>query len=382
MSVIQYDVDRVDHIAHLFKRVERGEGASNVAQITHSVAMAEDRDSDTCQFFKLIYLMMEKHLKIGIIFALMLMSIYRLTTRLDKFTVDKSQTRLYIAPMWGIGNRLRTIRDAYTLSQILNKQLVIVEQHDKYFDANMQQLWHFPFSHVSMEDIQHEIGKNIVNVPYNDACSVKTQLEDLKTHGQSDVFVKACGFIIEDMPSNNDVYSLSQYQIPLAYKSFVDSVIANSSTMVGIHVRQGSVIDWKSGYFFSDDWKDISTREPESAPYFCCHEDKSKNLSACSSTQWLQPIEKYIAKMRSYPADTKFYVASDRVGCAIYLYQTFPGRVFMNDIKLEDGFIHVARDYVDFYCLSLCKEIVVSKVSSFADEARRVRDIPIVHVDG
>ena len=325
---------------------------------------------------------MDKRITFVIIYAWLSMTIYILTKHTDTFTVDGSQKRLYIAPMWGIGNRLRTIRDAYTLSRTLNRKLVIVEQHDKYFNTSMKALWNFPFPHVSLNAIENLVGKDVVDIPYNDGCSLKATLGDLKTHAQSDVFVKACGFIIEDMPSNNDVYSLSQYQIPLAYKSFVDSVIANSSTMVGIHVRQGSVIDWKSGYFFSDDWKDISTREPESAPYFCCHEDKSKNLSACSSTQWLQPIEKYIAKMRSYPADTKFYVASDRVGCAIYLYQTFPGRVFMNDIKLEDGFIHVARDYVDFYCLSLCKEIVVSKVSSFADEARRVRDIPIVHVDG
>ena len=325
---------------------------------------------------------MDNRLKLGIILILVSMCIYGLATHTDKFTVDESQKRLFIAPMWGIGNRLRTIRNAYTLSQILNRELVIVEQYDKYFDANMRDLWHFPFPHVSLKAIENRIGNDMVDVPMDYACTVKARPDDLKAHAHSDVFMKACELLIEDTPSNNDLYALSQYQIPLKYKSLIEFVIANSAKMVGIHVRQGSVIDWKSGYFFSDDWDDISTREPESAPYFCCHEDRSKNLSACSSTHWLQPIEKYIAKMRSYPPDTKFYVASDRVGCAIYLYQTFPGRIFMNDIKLEDGFVHVERDYVDFYCLSMCTEIVVSKVSSFSDEARRVRDIPIVYVDG
>ena len=45
---------------------------------------------------------MDNRLKLGIILILVSMCIYGLATHTDKFTVDESQKRLFIAPMWGI----------------------------------------------------------------------------------------------------------------------------------------------------------------------------------------------------------------------------------------------------------------------------------------
>jgi len=152
------------------------------------------------------------------------------------------------------------------------------------------------------------------------------------------------------------------------------SEMRKSGRLVGVHVRQGNVNDWHRGYFFGE-WENISKDQPTSSPHFCCFDNPDKNLSTCPSNT--QTIDAYVAKMQQYPPETMFFVCTDRTGCTLYLHQQFPDRVLMNDIYLETKVVNTYRGFVDFLCLSLCNEIVVSRMSSFADEASRIHDIPI-----
>ena len=150
---------------------------------------------------------------------------------------------------------------------------------------------------------------------------------------------------------------------------------SNRSNVIGVHIRQGNVNDWHRGYFYGDEWNNISTKEPESSPHFCCFEDSSKNLSACPSN--IQHIEQYVTKMRTYPKNTSFFVCSDRIGCLVYLHQIFPNRIIMNEAIIEGKDVDTKRGFDDFICLGACSEIITSKVSSFSDEAKIIRNIKI-----
>tara|TARA_Y100000389_G_C17023409_1_gene299938 strand:- start:28 stop:495 length:468 start_codon:yes stop_codon:yes gene_type:complete len=144
---------------------------------------------------------------------------------------------------------------------------------------------------------------------------------------------------------------------------------------IGVHVRQGNVNDWERGFFFNDEWKDISKRDPTSAPLMCCFKDETKNLSACTSN--VTHLERYIEKMNEFP-NAVFFVCSDRPGCLLYLYQKFPNRILSNPPSVEKATIDTDSGMKDFICLSKCTTILCSKLSTFCNEASRINSIPVI----
>ena len=52
----------------------------------------------------------------------------------------------------------------------------------------------------------------------------------------------------------------------------------------------------------------------------------------------------------------------------------------MNPTDVGKSQINTKQDWFEFYCLASCSQIITSKVSSFSDEARRVRDVKITKI--
>jgi hypothetical protein len=159
------------------------------------------------------------------------------------------------------------------------------------------------------------------------------------------------------------IMQLSQ-EMESAIHETVDE-ISNNST-IGLHIRQGSVSDWHFGNFFGA-WKDDKLENPDMEPHFCCFANKNKNLSSCPGNETV--IDFFMDAMDLEPSDVKFFVASDRTGCTLYLHQHYPNRISTNGIKIHDSKPDTFYGFMDWYCLAMCNNLIVSQVSSFSYEA-------------
>ena len=283
---------------------------------------------------------------------------------------------LYIKPLWGIGNRLRILRKAIELCKHLNRTLVIVEKSDEGFKGNMKKMFGLPFPHIEDSLFKLLYKSHCTKVNFNKQCTYVGTLKELRDIPlNTPIYMNLCDIQLEDI-DNNMIDNSSLYQIwnpHISLKSQkILAEIRSKQNVVGVHIRQGNVNDWHRGYFYNDEWRNISKKEPESSPHFCCFEDASKNLSACPSN--IQHIEKYIEIMKTYPQNTTFFVCSDRTGCLLYLYQIFPNRVIMIPLAIETKKIDTQRGFDDFICLGACREIITSQVSSFSDEAKQINN--------
>ena len=72
--------------------------------------------------------------------------------------------------------------------------------------------------------------------------------------------------------------------------------------------------------------------------------------------------------MKAMPEDAIFFVCSDRPGCIEYFEDVFPGRIATNAlVKTLDNDAFGA--FCDWYCLSMCSTLILSRTSSFSREA-------------
>ena len=231
--------------------------------------------------------------------------------------------------------------------------MIIVEHIDDGFNSSIKELCNFPVEYVSLYYFRNVIMKisKVVIFKFNDQCTLRANSIDFNKYVNDNICIYACELHVNGIDENdNSIYNLFKYKIPLQFKPTVDKITTHKGNIIGVHIRQGNVNDWKRGYFFGDEWNNINEREPTSSPHFCCFEDKSKNLSACPSN--VQPLDVYIKKMNEYP-NHMFFICSDRTGCYLYLHQIFPNRIIMNDIYIENEHVNTSRGFVDFFCLSL-----------------------------
>ena len=283
---------------------------------------------------------------------------------------------LFIKPLWGIGNRLRTIRKAYDLCDLLHRRLIIVDHRDEGFNVFMEHLFGVPVTHISNALFKSIYSYRCHDLKYNKQCTYVGTLDECKAVPKNKpIYIEACDIELNEINNANKLYTLWKPMISPKAQQNLNKIKSNRSNVIGVHIRQGNVNDWHRGYFYGDEWNNISTKEPESSPHFCCFEDASKNLSACPSN--IQHIEQYVTKMRTYPQTTSFFVCSDRIGCLVYLHQIFPNRIIMNEAIIEGKDVDTKRGFDDFICLGACSEIITSKVSSFSDEAKIIRNIKI-----
>jgi hypothetical protein len=285
---------------------------------------------------------------------------------------------IFVQPLWGIGNRLRTIRKAFSLAKYLNRELVIIEHVDDGLAISMKKLFGIRLRHIPLFIFKLLYENNCRLFRFNDQCTLKHKVKEFEDVKKQNMFIKACDLNIKGVDlSGRDIYDNWEPYNDLKTQSIMRQ-IKKHSHVVGVHIRQGNVNDWDRGYFFNDEWKDIKIKEPDSAPHFCCYDSKEKNLSSCTSN--IQPLDVFINKMKTYPKETTFYVCSDRVGCVIHLYQLFPGRILSNEIEMETSQLNIYKSMQDFLCLSKCHEIIVSNISSFSDESRLINNIKVIKI--
>ena len=214
---------------------------------------------------------------------------------------------MYVFPLWGIGNRLRTLRVCYNIAQQSGHAIVIVDNIDEGFDhPSLTALAGLPFCHISRKSFER---MNLPMLTHNDSCILRIPRTDLDIYANRSFCIQGCAVEITDethLNESNTMYKLLKFNLPPEYHSMFAS-IRNNPKVIGVHIRQGSVNDWSRGYFFNEnEWKDIQNLKPETSPQFCCFEEASINLSACTSS--VVAVDKYINRMKQFASDTVFFV--------------------------------------------------------------------------
>ena len=291
---------------------------------------------------------------------------------------------LFVQPMWGIGNRLRVIRKAYELSKVLNRRLVLIESNDAFFDyPSMKRLFKITridfitekqfkkLKQSSLTTITNLDKKCETEVDIHNLLQTRTQLYTQSCDIYNDDLLEARSFYVDI----NSVFNDKTYRQTDIRQHFKHNPrMKNCNKVVGVHVRQGSIADYKNGNFFGE-W---DNRDESMCPFFPQFYDESRNLSATHPSA--PPIEKYIQQMRDYDESVMFFVCSDRIGTLLYLYQIFPGRVVMNPLTLPDDKPNSKYALQDFLMLSKCDELIVTQIGSFSTEASFIRNIPMFQI--
>jgi hypothetical protein len=309
----------------------------------------------------------------------MVLFIIRATISCIRLCKERMLPTLYVYPLWGIGNRLRTVRVCYNIAQQSGHAIVIVDHIDEGFDhPSLTALAGLPFRHISEKSFKR---MNLPTLGYNEECTLRVSRENLDIFANRSFCIKACEIDIigeTHLNESNTLYKHVKFNLPFEYHSMFAS-IRNNPKVIGVHIRQGNVNDWSRGYFFNDEWKDKQLNDPDTSPQFCCFEDASKNLSACTSN--VVAVDKYINRMKQFASDTVFFVCADRTGCLLYLHQMFPKRIIMLPLSLETEKVNSQRGMADFYGLSLCPTIMVARLSSFSNEASRVNNSSVIYIE-
>lgn len=273
---------------------------------------------------------------------------------------------VYVQPMWGIGNRLRTIRVAYDLAKELHVPLILVERKDTFLSKSIQELMHLP---VARTVRRWQVPFCVTHVRTPRSCVTTRPLDAFKASA-GPFLITSCGLEVPGLADSGEFYKHVRI-LPdvLRLLAPLEHVLSSS---VGVHIRQGTPTDYKKGYFFGA-WPN----HHKTPPTECC-EAATSHTHLCPDAAC--PLEKYVDAMRAYPATTTFFVAGDRPGCIRTLKRLFPGQIvhFPTDDELN---LDSRLGLRDFVALSRCRELLVSRVSSFAHEAAQVNGTPMKLVE-
>jgi hypothetical protein len=275
-----------------------------------------------------------------------------------------TQKTLYLRTMWGLANRLRTMRIAYDATQKLGWRLVVVHVNDKGYDgASPEDLFVVPGIEYARAIPS---GTKVIMYNVKNDCSLDMSLEKIeaKARDRAAIAIHSCGLKIAGVP---DERPCAMYDVmrptPKVLKACNATLAALAATAhpVGVHIRQGSVPDFKLGYFFGK-W---DNSDQSVMPVGCCINDAKEKVPCPENA----PVaDRFVAKMRAMPDDAVFFVCSDRPGCIEYLEDLFPGRIATNpwvETFENDAF----GAFCDWYCLTKCSTLILSGTSSFSREA-------------
>ena len=280
---------------------------------------------------------------------------------------------LYLRPFWGIGNRLRTLRVAFDLARVLKRRLVLVESVDVGCDVYLTTLLDVPVDGILYTKALVPLYRTTIKSNGKGDCSLTMPLEEFKKISNKALLIEACTLNVAGLEETSEFYERTSPRpmITRPMRNMLEMV--RNANAVGVHIRQGTVSDYKQGFFFGK-WKNSSSE----IPIGCCSKALVGDEVVCPTSA--PCVDGFVAKMKEYPPETIFYVASDRPGCLLQLKEIYGNRILHQPIEIESS-TNSVRGMRDFVALSSCRELIISNVSSFSGEASRVNNIQRIRID-
>lgn len=308
---------------------------------------------------------------------LLLLTLLTLLKLLDQVDHSKKDRWIVISPMWGLCNRLRTLRVGHDLAKALNRHLAVIDntndqEFTSMFNGRLRDL--FSNQHVRFIDAvptDGTVSEFTYNSPNND-CTFVTTLAEMTKIESDYIVIKACGLSVYGLVESDEFYK-SIIPTPIAANRMMAALNQISPTTVGVHIRQGNISDYRKGNFFGA-WK--KDQDPNKLPIQCCTSANSAD-QVCPDNA--PHIEKFIDAIRTLHGSPTVFICSDRPGCYQVLTTAFPGRVISNPVEIEYD-ANALNAFCDWYCLAKCSQIIVTSISSFSTEAAKMNNAKVISI--
>ena len=282
---------------------------------------------------------------------------------------------IVISPMWGLCNRLRTLRVAHDLAKALNRRLAVVdvaqdEEFKSMFNGRLRDL--FVSRWLTFLDVvpQHQATR----FTHNEDCTLRTTLKEMQSVRSKYIVIRACGLTVDGGLTETNEFYQSLVPTALSTARMAQALSQITPNTIGVHIRQGNISDYRKGNFFGA-WK--QHQDPTKLPIECCDNgDNSDKVCPNNAPR----IEQFIEKMKAENAvngTSTFFVCSDRPGCYNVLRQTFPGQIINNPVEIEYD-AKALNAFCDWYCLAKCNQIIVTSISSFSGEAAKMNGAKVI----
>ena len=73
---------------------------------------------------------------------------------------------IYIQPIWGLGNRIRTLRRTYELGRLTGRDVVLVDgPDDTFFSGSLKEHVHLDLESIRYEDFYNNNNQQLCHLP-------------------------------------------------------------------------------------------------------------------------------------------------------------------------------------------------------------------------
>lgn len=260
---------------------------------------------------------------------------------------------LYVEPLWGLANRLRTVSGAYAASKLLGCRWCVVWNVSEHMPRHISEL----FKDVPTAARFPQAARLI---DLGERCEYTFKRGDFGDD-DIDVAIRCCAFQI---PHRETFY----VDTPLTdeMQAAIARLVHGCFDQVGVHVRQGDKIDVRNNNFFGP-FAPKPLRVPRgNLP--CC---ESKTDLYCN--RHCKTVSEYVREIRRAlrNGDRCIVVATDRNECVGRIQDAFPALSVVCTASPEDGHERdPCQALVHMFMLAACRRIIGNGVSSFSNECR------------
>lgn len=277
---------------------------------------------------------------------------YTIETIENKILYNKENKTIYLTPIWGMCNQLRTLRKYYADSIDNNYNIILFKDDSTDYTFDFSKIKGIPFKIITSlpPNIKHNLNPG--------KCECESD------HNKDNTYYNCCDLWNDKYNNDNRFYNII---LPSVNHDLGNHIKNNN--VIGVHIRQGTEYDYNKQYFFShwqQDNKDVN---------MCCYDNDEASCAPAAANLQLFINEMSKGKYNKY----EFFICTDRNNCIKQLlsHYKFYDKLLYNDI---DAF-NEDKDFIDFYCLSQCNKIICASYSSFSKEASVVNNTELIYVN-
>jgi hypothetical protein len=255
---------------------------------------------------------------------------------------------IVLEPLGGLGNRMRAMDAAMTLSKKIDKPLHVVWRRNSALNCNFDELFLMPKSIAKLIQVNAKTPARELPAAYDNHIDRK-RVEHLLRQGYDFEALRADRTVF--ISTWNRFYGandLFRDLIPVApLQNIIDAHAKNFTNTVGVHIRRT---------------------------------DNVKSIQHSPTARFIELMQKEI----DHNASVKFFLATDSPEEEERMKNLFTDRIIThrkrslnrkNRLAIQDALI-------DLFCLSKCQKLIGSYWSSFTDTAAEIGGIEKVIVGG
>lgn len=237
---------------------------------------------------------------------------------------------VFIEPVGGLCNRMRTIASALQVAEIRKDNLTVLWQLDQGLNCKFENLFESIPGVIIITFRRYSIKKYVVMQKYRSKSRIYTDIKDmaiLRKEEAPNLYIKTPHQFMKDIEFDSFVPHIE-------FENAAKKVLGGCSKIIGIHIRRT---------------------------------DNVKSIINSPTEQFIDEIQKRIQE----DSDVRFFLATDSEAEEKEILTQFGNKILVQKGKdlSRNSTTGIQNALVDLLCLSYCDEIWGSYWSSFSETA-------------